>query len=191
MTAQPSLPLDRKSAITKSGRIESFLQKPSVCAITAAILAVVGVIAVFITENEVGTATLLAIGCYFLIATFLGRFPKVTLAGNEITPELKEVKDELRDLSERVTKTFLSSMSPEMYGNLEKLGSGHFGPYEMSSALDRELRHLRDVGYIKVDSIKEIPEKEENLSKFITVTQTGKDYIKLRQEVNGRAPGAA
>ena len=82
-----------------------------------------GVTALFITENQVGTATLLAIGAYFAIAAVLGRFPRLKLGESEIDPrefrdvqkKVGQVESEVSNLSERVAVAFLSSMSKNMY----------------------------------------------------------------------------
>lgn len=51
--------------------------------------------AIFLTDNEVGSATLLVLGGYFLVAVVLGRFPRLNIAGNEIDPsKLQEVEED-------------------------------------------------------------------------------------------------
>lgn len=47
-----------------------------------------GVIAVFKTDNEIGSTALLAVGLYFAIVAALGRFPKIKLGENEIDPNV-------------------------------------------------------------------------------------------------------
>lgn len=63
-----------------------------------------GIAAVFRTENEVGSATLLAVGAYFVVAAILGRFPRLIIGGNEVDPrrleEVKEESDDAKDNSE-------------------------------------------------------------------------------------------
>ena len=54
-----------------------------------------GVAAVFLTANELGTATLLAAGVYFVLASLLGWFPKLKFGDNEIDPsEVAEARKE-------------------------------------------------------------------------------------------------
>src|SRR6478735_9862110 len=54
-----------------------------------------GVGAVFLTSNELGSATLLAAGVYFVLASLLGRFPKLKFGDNEIDPsEVAEARKE-------------------------------------------------------------------------------------------------
>lgn len=54
-----------------------------------------GVAAVFLTSNEIGSATLLAAGVYFVVASFLGRFPRLKFGDNEIDPgEVEKARQE-------------------------------------------------------------------------------------------------
>lgn len=57
-----------------------------------------GAVAVFETENAVGSAALLALGVYFLVSGNLGHFPRLVLMGNEIDPRaLRKVKQEVQN----------------------------------------------------------------------------------------------
>jgi hypothetical protein len=54
-------------------------------------------------------------------------------------------------------------------------------------ALEMELYHLRNLGYVvlnkmKAPSIHEIPESDDELSDYIEVTEAGKQYIALREK---------
>jgi hypothetical protein len=76
-------------------------------------------------------------------------------------------------------------MGSDMYSNLKKLSSGKFGPYriEESSGLERELYHLRDIDYIRVNSIRALPRSGENLSDHVQITPIGKRFVELREAV--------
>jgi len=97
--------------------------------------------------------------------------------------KVKDVEKEVSDLSERVAEVFLFGMPSTMYVNLKKLNSGEFGKYHMSPALERELYHLRDVGYIKIESIQGIPSEGRNLSDHVTETETGQRFVEIRDSV--------
>ena len=43
--------------------------------------------------------------------------------------------------------------------------------------------HLRDIGYIKVESIEAIPKSGPNLSEYVIATPAGKDFVVLRDTV--------
>ena len=99
----------------------------------------------------------------------------------EIGAKLTEVQKEVGALQEKIGELFLLTMSPGMYMNLRKLESGHFGPFAKSSALERELRHLRDIGYIDIESISQLPSEGAELSDFVDVTEIGRTFIELRE----------
>jgi hypothetical protein len=82
-----------------------------------------------------------------------------------------------------ITKQFLMSMSKPMYDNLRKIASGNFGQYKMErgSGLQRELYHLRDIGYIGAHSIRSIPDKGDNLSDHVKITPIGEKFVNLRE----------
>jgi hypothetical protein len=85
------------------------------------------------------------------------------------------------------------TMSRPMYKNLRKLESGRFGPYEMSEGLKRELYHLRDIGYIEVQSIREIENRYpegENLSIHVEITKAGREFVKLREKIESERRGS-
>ena len=81
-------------------------------------------------------------------------------------------------------------MGPHLYENLKKFATDHFGPFEFGewSGLERELYFLRLIGYIQVDSIRKIKKigSGDNLSKFVQITPTGKNFVELREIVLGR-----
>lgn len=101
----------------------------------------------------------------------------------ELRAELKSVRKDLEETNERISKLFLTTMAPMMYENLKKLATGHFGEYTMSKGLERELYHLRDLGYIDVPSIKGIPNNGPNLTEHVKVTSTGRLFVELRESV--------
>lgn len=101
----------------------------------------------------------------------------------EIRKELDSVRGELNDTNLLISQLFLTTMSQTMFDNLKKLETGCFGSYKMSLGLERELYHLRDIGYIEVPSIKAIPESGDDLSKHIKITPTGKQFVALRASI--------
>jgi hypothetical protein len=100
----------------------------------------------------------------------------------EIQAKVDRVENQVNDLNEKVAQLFLATMSDAMYGNLKKIASGHFGDYKMGGALERELRFLRDFGYIKAEYISQIPKEGPDLSKYASATDTGKRFVALSEE---------
>jgi hypothetical protein len=101
----------------------------------------------------------------------------------EIKADVALVQQQVSDLGNKVAEIFLLAMADPMYINLKKLVLGQFGRYEMSGGLKRELYHLRDMGYIHVESIGAIPPQGENLSSYVTVTSTGRKFVEKREDV--------
>lgn len=98
----------------------------------------------------------------------------------------EHMEKRLDDAVRNIAQLFLVTMSEPMYNNLCKLAQeGGFGKYRWTKGLERELYHLRDIGYIDVRSIKAIPRGGENLSDHTTVTKTGKQFIALRKSMTG------
>jgi len=65
-----------------------------IAGLIAALSGVAGLAAVFLTGNELGSAALLVLAVYFAVTVSLGRFPKLTLAGNQIDPgELEQTRE--------------------------------------------------------------------------------------------------
>jgi hypothetical protein len=98
----------------------------------------------------------------------------------ELKQEVKNVREQLGEIDKKVVNLFLTIMAPNMYFNLKKIHSGNFGKYTKSKGLKRELYHLRDIGYIDVESITSIPDKGENLSEHVSITPTGAQFVELR-----------
>ncbi len=110
---------------------------------------------------------------------------KVAVAGFEV--ELGEVKVEvagmqstLDDLSKQVAALFLASMSEPMYQNLSKLADG-FGSFNANDGLKRELSHLRDLGFVEVTGIRQLPAVGDDLNDYVKITPAGREFIRLRE----------
>jgi hypothetical protein len=108
----------------------------------------------------------------------------------KLESDIREVKDKVSELNDLVSKQFLIAMGPDMYKNLKMINSGHFGFFEFGewSGLERELYFLRDIGYIQTKSIREIKKigKGDNLSDFVTITETGRKFVELRESILGQ-----
>ena len=94
------------------------------------------------------------------------------------------IRRQVDDLTGKVGQLFLLTMSPAMYQNLKKLASGQFGPYEMNGGFQRELFHLRDVGYIDAMYLSSIPHSGPDLSRAVRVTDAGLRFVALREQLD-------
>ncbi len=58
-----------------------------------------------------------------------------------------------------------------------------FGTFEMNDGFRSQLRYLRDNGYIRVNRfIGELPERGNDLSKYVSITPIGHEFIDLREQ---------
>jgi hypothetical protein len=138
--------------------------------------------------DQQGLATIL--GGFGAAGVMVGLLLPLLEGGIEIGPQgvrlalrrLDEVDRKLEQTRDRLDRLFLLTMSPAMYENLRKLDSGRFGHFTISEGLQRELYHLRDIGYIDVMSIQQLPPRGDDLSKHVSVTEIGREFVRLRQE---------
>lgn len=102
---------------------------------------------------------------------------------------LERKVDQVR-LDVDIIRAFILSMGDNMYANLEKMASDHFGPYvlEEQSGLWRELYQLRDMGYIHVESIRALPRRGEDLSRYVSITPVGREFVRIRETLHRTNP---
>lgn len=101
----------------------------------------------------------------------------------ELGKQLSVVQSQVDEIGKKVTQLFLVTMSPAMFANLEKIASGHFGSFQKSRGLERELYHLRDIGYIEVPSVRGLPREGPDLSQHVRVTDAGREFVRLRRNI--------
>jgi TIR domain-containing protein len=112
-----------------------------------------------------------------------------TVQAENFRAQIDSVHSRLDEMSRRVAELFLTTMSLAMYQNLFKIVNAPFGPYQMSAGLRRELDYLRTVGYLEIDGLSRIPVSGRNLSDFVRPTEAGKQFVRLREEMElGRRP---
>jgi Predicted nucleotide-binding protein containing TIR -like domain len=111
---------------------------------------------------------------------------KVARQLSDIRARQETTESRIESAENRIDRIFAHSMSDTMFENLRKLSTGRFGHFRNSGPLRRELRYLRGIGYIKVRGyIGHLPNRGDNLSDFITVSDIGKDFVKLREDLEG------
>jgi hypothetical protein len=126
------------------------------------------------------SAIIVVAALIFLTAARLFRVVGLEVTRQGMRAELQPLKEEIDETKRRIDELFLLSMSGDMFRNLEKLASGSFGKFERGEGLDRELRHLRSIGYIKVPSFDAIPQEGPELSEHAEITDVGKRFVKER-----------
>ena len=103
---------------------------------------------------------------------------------NDIKMHVDKLGHKISNLNDNIREIFLLSMGTNMYNNLRKIDSGNFGSYKnlkKDSGLQRELFYLRDIGYIDVSHIRELPEEGNNLSDYVKITELGKQFVFIRE----------
>jgi predicted nucleotide-binding protein len=112
---------------------------------------------------------------------------------SKINQKMAAVQREVDAASLKIAELFALSMSSDGYHQLCKLEKGWDGHYfldpDLHAGLAQELRHLKMLGYIefdkdpKVKGVGNLPTgNQNNLSRFISVTDTGRRFIELREE---------
>ncbi|WP_017318602.1 hypothetical protein [Mastigocladopsis repens] len=113
----------------------------------------------------------------------------LTFDRGKLESKINTIGKKLATTKSRTDKLFLLSMSKSMYENLKKLAAGSFGSYQMNDVLERELYYLKDIGYIEVGRIRDIPYEGSNLSEYVKVTDSGKQFIELRKSAEEESKG--
>ena len=142
-------------------------------------------------ESPTGVIVAICIvGILFVLSSNTDSLRLISVGREGFRAELEVLQKKTSENDRAITEMILLSMGPDAYFNLKKLASGDFGEYEKEShmGLETELYHLRNLGYVDLDpqharSIHEIPESGDQLSDYISVTEAGKKYIKLREKL--------
>ena len=100
----------------------------------------------------------------------------------ELKQQIASVQYSLSETDARMRQLILLTISKPMFENLKKIVNKDFKDYEMTGGLKRELYHLRDIGYVEIDSIAAIPPRGDNLMTYVRPTETGELFVRLRGE---------
>ncbi|MBW4632669.1 MAG: hypothetical protein KME30_12465 [Iphinoe sp. HA4291-MV1] len=113
----------------------------------------------------------------------------LTFDRGKLDSKINSMGKKISTTKTRTDKLVLLSMPKSMYETLKKLTAGNFKSYEMSDTLERELYYLKDIGYIEVGRIRDIPYDGNNLSDYVRVTDFGKQFIELRKSAEEDSKG--
>jgi hypothetical protein len=115
---------------------------------------------------------------------FFGSLTQVDLTSAGVSFKLRSLErrqevlqSELDAVRERVTRLFLNTMAPSMYGQLVKLRAGHFRDYEKTKDFEREMTNLRDAGYVADFDWDAIPAFGADLSAQIRITPLVRSFL--------------
>lgn len=121
-----------------------------------------------------------------------GRISELTAPGGW-GAKFAELETEIERTKVRIEELFLLSMSEAAFANLAKLHDGWTGEYwldpELRSGLATELNHFKLLGYIEfngkenVFGVGNVPKgNQQNLSRYIGLTELGREYVRARRE---------
>ncbi|WP_026731246.1 hypothetical protein [Fischerella sp. PCC 9605] len=137
-----------------------------------------------------GRGSVLIIAALIFIAILMVFIPRaedvvaLTFDRDKIDNKINSLNKKITTTKNRVDKLFVLSIPESMYKTLQKINSGNYGNYDLTAKLERELYFLRDVGYIEdMEEIRDIPYKGSNLSNYVKITGTGKQFIELRKSI--------
>jgi hypothetical protein len=183
---------DDPNRLSRADQRLKWLVVASLVIIEFALLALIGLLTITTAPSEELLIAMFAAVTVIAVLIFLTAARLFRVVGLEVSregiraaiqSEIQPVKEGIDEANEKIDELFLTSMSPEMFYNLKKLESGKFGHFTKGEGLDRELRYLRSIGYIKVDSFDAIPEEGEDLSMWVEITDQGKQFVELRKKL--------
>jgi hypothetical protein len=100
----------------------------------------------------------------------------------EIRSRQDTAESRIQEAEQKIDRIFAYTMSDAIFLNLKKLSTGRFGQFANSGSLRRELRHLRDIGYITVNGhIGDLPPQGADLSRFVSITPVGAQFVRFRE----------
>jgi hypothetical protein len=107
---------------------------------------------------------------------------KVAKDISDIKSRQESAESRIGEAEQKIERIFAYTMSDAIYLNLKKLASGRFGHFENTGNLRRDLRHLRDIGYITAKGhIRDLPTEGSDLSEYITITPVGRQFVEFRE----------
>ena len=118
----------------------------------------------------------------------------IGLAGSIIVAVLNHhLSGRVQKQERKIAQLYAMSMSEDVFRHLKNLSTNAFKAYwvdpEMRYGLGPELNYLKIVGFIRFDrdpsvpDIREMPKGDQpDLSRYVSVTELGRDFIALREE---------
>ena len=96
---------------------------------------------------------------------------------------LKLLRHRLDETDKRTSDLVRLVLPREEFHTLRKLAGRRFGPYALGNGLERELRHLRQLGYVDIPSIGAIPRQGGELAEAVQITPSGERFVELREQL--------
>jgi hypothetical protein len=145
-------------------------------------------------KTQLTTVVIVMVGALLLVGV-LPQLTEFKIGPAGIDAKLSRIETKVDKANERIAELFALSMSRDTFGQLKKLNDGWMDHYyldpELKVGLADELNHLKSLGYIQFDKdenvkgVENLPTgNQSNLSRYISVTHTGKRFIELREQTS-------
>jgi len=165
---------------------------------TATLLILAALIVRLFLASEVSAALVIAIAAIaglLILSPRVFELTELTVSKDGLVAKIRDVEQKVestghavKNAEKKIDQLFAYTMSDTMFGNLRKLTTGNFGHFRNNGGLRRELRYLRDVGYITVKGhIGDLPDEGSNLSEHVAVTPVGKEFVALRESLEAKS----
>jgi hypothetical protein len=129
------------------------------------------------------------VGILFVLSFNADSLKLISFGKEGFRAEMEGLQRKTAEIDRAITDLILLSMGHYTYRNLQKLATGAFGKYKMEPhmGLETELYHLRNLGYVALNteksrSIHQIPPSGDELSDYVYVTEAGNKYLELREK---------
>jgi hypothetical protein len=177
---------ERRSNESREGSFKNWMFQWFIVVLFAAIEAVL--LIKMVSSDSPSSALLFAIvliaGLLLLTGAQSFGIATISLGTRGLEAKLQEVEHKVEVANNRILELFVLTLSRGTYLELSRLARPEgLGPYMMTPALSRELERLANIGYIEVPSFDAIPTEGENLSDYVTITDEGREFLRLRQQL--------
>ncbi|HEX3147426.1 MAG TPA: hypothetical protein VHR66_05040 [Gemmataceae bacterium] len=125
------------------------------------------------TDNGPLIGTVIAVAALLVVTVRTSDVSAVAGGSARNRADLESLHERIDETIKRTSDLVRLVLPREEFQTLRKLSVRRFGPYAMGNGLERELRHLRQLGYVGVPSIGAIPRHGGELAEAVRVTPRG------------------
>jgi len=127
--------------------------------------------------------TIIAVAAMIVVTVRASDMAALVVGSRPGRGELESLRHRLDETDKRTSDLVRLVLPREEFHTLRELAVRRFGPYALGGGLERELRHLRQLGYVDVPSIGAIPRHGGELAEAVRVTPSGERFVELREQL--------
>jgi hypothetical protein len=131
--------------------------------------------------------TIIALAALIVVSVRASDVAAMTGGSRRSMGDLERLRHRLDETDRRTSDLVRLVLPRDEFQTLRKLAGRRFGPYAMGGGLERELRHLRQLGYVDVPSIGAIPRHGGELAEAVRITPAGERFVELREQLERQA----